>query len=261
VLALKCTLVPLLILAATLATRRWGARSGGLIAGLPFVGLAVFLVLALERGAAFAAAASLAGTAGLAAYVAYGVAYCWASQRLAWPLAYAAGACAWVAVAALATQLPQTPLAHVLAGAAALAAGRRLLPPDPPPAMGGALARDNLPGRMAAGAALTILVSMLAKPLGGAWAGMLSVYPILGSITLIGAHRSGGADEATRLFRGMMAGAWSAVVSFLLLALLLPVVPVAPAFLIASAAALCPPAAFLLLKRRDARPACSAGPA
>ena len=57
-LVLKLTLVPCLVLLASLATRRWGATIGGLLTGLPIVSAPALFFFAVEQGDAFAAEAS-----------------------------------------------------------------------------------------------------------------------------------------------------------------------------------------------------------
>src|SRR5260221_10047723 len=57
-LILKLTLVPSLVLGATLAVRRWGPRIGGLLTGLPIVSGPALFFFAVEQGNAFAAVAS-----------------------------------------------------------------------------------------------------------------------------------------------------------------------------------------------------------
>lgn len=64
-LALKITLTPLLIAAASFAQRRWGGAVGGLIAGLPLTSAPVSVFLALEHGPAFAAHAATATMLGV----------------------------------------------------------------------------------------------------------------------------------------------------------------------------------------------------
>lgn len=250
-LALKLTLVPLLILCVTIACRKWGAEVGGLIAGLPFVGVAILLIVVLENGPLFGARASMAGVSGLAAYGAFGASYAWAARRLAWPAAYIAAALAWAVIAYLLTFLHLAAPVVLLVGGAGLLVAQRLLPSAAPKAPTSA-SRDRLLLRMAAGAGLTLAVSTIAKVGGGTWTGLLSVYPILGSVTLVGAHGAGGAGETARLFRGMINGAWSAWICYPLLAVLLPKLPVAPAFTLATCASLAAPATFLLLGRRRA---------
>jgi hypothetical protein len=55
VLAAKILLAPTFVIAASLAARRYGARIGGLVGGLPVVAGPILLVFALDHGAAFAA--------------------------------------------------------------------------------------------------------------------------------------------------------------------------------------------------------------
>ncbi|HET7343490.1 MAG TPA: hypothetical protein VFL90_18640, partial [Methylomirabilota bacterium] len=57
ILLLKLAATPLLIAGASLAGRRWGPAVGGWLVGLPLTSGPVAVFLALEHGAAFAAAA------------------------------------------------------------------------------------------------------------------------------------------------------------------------------------------------------------
>jgi len=54
VLALKLTLVPLLIYLVTLAGRRWGPAVAGRLSAFPIVAGPTLLTLALEQGLPFA---------------------------------------------------------------------------------------------------------------------------------------------------------------------------------------------------------------
>jgi hypothetical protein len=58
-LPLKLTVTPVLILAASLASRRWGESVGGWFVGLPLTSGPVCFFLALDQGADFAAASCL----------------------------------------------------------------------------------------------------------------------------------------------------------------------------------------------------------
>jgi hypothetical protein len=55
-LALKLTLVPLLIYLVTLAGRRWGPAVAGWLSAFPIVAGPILFALTLEQGAAFALA-------------------------------------------------------------------------------------------------------------------------------------------------------------------------------------------------------------
>ncbi|MEW5865130.1 MAG: hypothetical protein AB1773_16295, partial [Pseudomonadota bacterium] len=88
-LALKLLLVPSLLAAVTLASRRWGPRAGGWLAGLPLVTGPILFILALEHGADFAARAAVASLSAVAAAVAFGAAYSHACLRFGWAPALA----------------------------------------------------------------------------------------------------------------------------------------------------------------------------
>ena len=65
-LVFKLVITPMLLLAATLAVRRWGEAIGGLLVGMPLTSGPISVFLALEHGSAFAAqatAGSLVATA------------------------------------------------------------------------------------------------------------------------------------------------------------------------------------------------------
>ena len=68
--ALKLTLVPLLIAAVTLATRRWGPRVGGFLTALPVVTGPTLCFYAIEQGQAFGAHAATGTLLALNAVVA-----------------------------------------------------------------------------------------------------------------------------------------------------------------------------------------------
>ncbi len=64
-LAVKLIVTPLMILAASLVGRRWGAAVGGWLVGLPLTSGPVAVFLAIEHGAGFAAEASAGSLAGV----------------------------------------------------------------------------------------------------------------------------------------------------------------------------------------------------
>ena len=86
-------LVPTLIAAVTLATRRWGPRVGGFLTALPVVTGPTLCFYAIEQGQAFGAQASTGTLLALNAVVAYGVTYARLCLRWPWPLTLVA---AWL---------------------------------------------------------------------------------------------------------------------------------------------------------------------
>ena len=70
-LALKLVLTPILVGAASLAGRRWGAAVGGWLVGIPFTSAPIAFFLAVDFGQKFAAPAAagiMDGTASQAAF-------------------------------------------------------------------------------------------------------------------------------------------------------------------------------------------------
>ena len=128
-LAVKLIVTPLMILAASLAGRRWGEALGGWIVGLPLTSGPVAAFLAVERGANFAAEASAGSLAGAIAQVAFVGGYALAAPW-GWPAGLIAGAVAY-AGAALVLQAAALALTTLfILSLAALALGLAALPRD-----------------------------------------------------------------------------------------------------------------------------------
>jgi hypothetical protein len=70
-LAIKLIVTPLVVLAATLAARRWGDAVGGWLVGLPLTSAPVSVFLAIEQGPAFAAQAADGSIAGVVSQAAF----------------------------------------------------------------------------------------------------------------------------------------------------------------------------------------------
>ena len=218
-LTLKLALVPAFLAALTMAGRVWGPSVAGWLAGLPVVAGPIVLLLALERGPAFAAQASAASIAAIAASEAFNFAYAWSCRRCAWPFALAAGMTGWLGVALLLVRLPGSLAWAFAAACVAVAVSQSGLPrvTGPVPA-----ARVDLAARMFAGALLTVAVTTLSASMGAAWSGVLSVFPLLGIVLAVSAQRAHGADFVALLMRGMVIGRGSFAAFFAVLATLLP---------------------------------------
>ncbi len=84
VLAAKILLAPTFVIAASLTARRYGARIGGLVGGLPVVAGPILLVFALDHGAAFAAGAAAGTLLGLVSLLAFILVYAHLASRMRW---------------------------------------------------------------------------------------------------------------------------------------------------------------------------------
>ena len=164
----KLVLTPLVILAASLASRRWGDAVGGWLVGLPLISGPVSAFLTIERGPEFAAAASAGSIAGVAAEACFCMGYAALAKR-GWVRAFLGGGLAYLASAALWTFL-QPPLLGLMAIAAALlAVARALLPHAGPAPVSLPAPRWDIPARMAIVTVVVIGVTMLATTLGPAY--------------------------------------------------------------------------------------------
>lgn len=255
ILALKLTLTPGVIAAATLAARRFGPSVGGWLIGLPVTAGPVLAFLAVEHGAAFAHHVAVGLVAGVAAQAAFVLGYAGACRRGAgWPVALACGTAAF-AVAGPALVLPGFALGFVAAcSLALLAVGLLLLPPDPVP-LSAARPRHDLLVRIVLATALLVGITTFALQLGAGLSGVVTVYPLLSTLVAVFAHRSDGPRAALAVYRGLLVGLFALMAFATTLALVLTHVSLGAAYALALAATLAIQLASLraVLVRRGGR--------
>jgi len=255
IFALKLLLAPILIAAASLATRRWGPRVGGWLVSLPLTSTPVLVILALEQGTPFASTAALGSLSGMAANAAFGVAYAYGARRgplwgmlVATPVFLAAGAAlrpilgwqVWIVVAVV--------LACLTAGLAALPPRVRVARPVGHPPW-------DIPARMLVAVVLVFSLTTVAPLLGPELSGLLATYPVYASVMTTFTHHVAGLPSAIELIRGHLTGIYGTVAFFVVLFLLLVPAGIAPALLAAIAAALLTQAlAFRVAPGRRTRP-------
>jgi hypothetical protein len=205
VLALKLLLAPLLVVASSLAGRRWGAQVAGVLVVLPVVAGPILLILYLEHGSHFAAHAARAATLGIVPLALFALVFGYMSRRHGWLMTLAVS---WIVVLLADLALAQADVPAGLAlGLALLAlhgAGallRRLGQPAP-----GALPAPwwDLPAR--AVALLVLLVTGLAARLGPALTGVLTPFPIALSVVCAFTTAQAGHAGVLALLRGIVPG-------------------------------------------------------
>lgn len=217
-LLLKLTLVPFFIALITLAGRRWGSRMAGLLGGFPVVAGPIVTILALEQGQAFGAEASIATIASVAGVAIFAIAYSWVSVRAAWWWALTVATMSWCLGTWVLSWLPPRVEWAVVVAVLSLSLTPYLLPRVPPQPVPAASTQD-LPLRMLAGALLTWVVTSLAASVGAAWSGLLSVFPVLGSVLAVFMHRSQGSAQVVLMYKGLLRGLFSLIAYFVMLAL------------------------------------------
>jgi hypothetical protein len=249
-LAIKLLLAPVFVVGASLIARRFGARVGGLIAGLPVVGGPILLVYALDHGRSFAAHAAASSLLGLVSLIAFVVVYARVSPRLRWGASMLSG---WLAFAAstAAFSAASVPAGAALGiSAAALLIGLALLPRPgaddrvhpPPPSW-------DLPVRAGCAVVLVLSLTRVAGWLGPQLSGLLAPFPIIATVLATFTHAQRGTDELMRLLRGLVGGYGAYALFCFSLAVTLRRIDIASAFALATAVALLTQGGALALAR------------
>src|SRR5262249_21296584 len=153
----------------------------------------VALILALEHGAAFAAAAAAGTMAGTISQAAFSLAYAGLAARGP-ALAAAAGATAFVLATAALHGLAFPPLLLFVVVTGSLVATPQLRPGHAParPVTPAPSPRWDLPARMIVATGFVLLLTGLAPVLGPRLTGLLSPFPIYAAVLTIFAQRGGG---------------------------------------------------------------------
>jgi hypothetical protein len=252
-LAVKILLAPSFVVGASLAARRFGARVGGLVAGLPVVAGPILLAYALAHGRTFAASAAAGTLLGLVSLIAFVVVYGRLASRWFWGASLISGWLAFaVATAAFSELSVPVSLALGLAGTAVLVglaslprAGASPSPQTPPPSW-------DLPLRALCALALVLTLTAVAGWLGPQLSGLLAPFPIIATVLATFTHAQRGSDELLRLLRGLLSGFGAFAVFCFSLAISLRSLDTAAAFALATALALITQAIVLAFASRQA---------
>jgi hypothetical protein len=246
-LTVKLLVTPLMVLAASLAARRWGDAIGGWLVGLPLTSGPVALFLAIERGTDFASRAAGGSLAGVAAQAAFCVAYMALASRGLMAALTAAGVAYVGSAAALVTANLSRP-ALFLVAVGALTAVLTVMPRKPV-AIGKAVGWRDVAARMATTTALVVGLTSAASALGPQVSGATASFPVIGASMAAFAHRGVGPAAAVAVMRGMISALYAFAALFLVLGATLTRLPLAEAFALATAAALIAQGATLRLAR------------
>jgi hypothetical protein len=251
VFLLKLVATPILVGAASLAGRRWGAEIGGWLVGIPFTSGPIALFLALESGLHFAAQAAAGTLAGTVSQAAFAVAYGWVALRAGWAACLAAATLAFLVMTALLSfarldVIPVFGLA-VLSLVAAILVMPRVrgnVPAHRP------LPWWDIPARMVVATAFVIALTAAAPALGSRLAGLLAPFPLYATVLSVFAQRLQGAASAISVQYGLLAGLFAFALFFLTVAVLLESRGIAVTFAVALVVAVAAQGVSLVVTRR-----------
>jgi hypothetical protein len=228
-LLLKLTLAPVLVVAATLVTQKWGPRIGGLLMGLPLTTGPIFLFLAIEQGPHFAAGTAVGILFGVAGLAAFAMVYTVSSRMTGWVACLASATAAFLIVSLGARRLgSDVTTAAVTAWLALGLAGSLMRRPElqstrvSPP-------RWDLWLRILAVAVLTLATTTAAARLGPMLSGIVGTYPVAITVVVAFTHVRFGRDAALVMLRGSVLSWFSFVSCFLTIGLWIEAVGTASA--------------------------------
>jgi hypothetical protein len=247
---LKLTLAPLLVAAATLATRRWGPSVGGILVGLPLSTAPIFLFLAIDQGLDFAERATIGILFGLVGVAAFALAYVITSRRLQWLGSLALAAIAFFAASASAGQLPAGVLEAGLAAYAALLAVVAVIRRPQLQMIRAPSPWWDIWFRMAAAAALTLAITAAADRLGPLLSGIIGTYPVVTTVVTTFTHHQSGREAAVTMMRSSVLSWFSFVSCFLVIGLTLKSHGLAASLCLGALAAVATTVAVLWIDRR-----------
>lgn len=235
----KILLAPTFVVAASLVARRYGARIGGLVGGLPVVAGPILLVFALDHGAVFAARAAAGTLLGLVSLLAFILVYAYLASHMSWAGSLFLGWGAFFAVTgALSTTTvgPDSALAVVLA---AIVLTLLVLPQaqgERPSVV--TLPAWDLPLRGLSALALVLVLTAAANQLGPKLSGLLAPFPVITSVLAVFTHAQHGKRELRLIMRGLVMGLVAYALFCFVLAVSLEALGIAEGFLLATLAAL-----------------------
>ena len=254
VLAAKLLLAPAFVVGASLATRRYGAAVGGVLAGLPIVAGPILAVYDLQHGQAFAAHAAAGTLLGILSLTAFVLVFGHFATRAGWLASMLTGWLAFFAATAAldAVSLPAgVALALVLA---ALGLGATLLPRSSQQAiaMSGRPPWD-LPVRAGCALALVLALTTASGWLGPQLSGLLAPFPIITTVLAAFTLAQLGVGESLRLLRSILGGFVAFALFCFVLTIALGHLGTASAFTLAATVALVAQSVTLgLVRRREA---------
>jgi hypothetical protein len=232
-LVLRIVLVPVLIAAVTLATRRWGHRVGAFVTALPAVAGPTLLFYAIQQGAPFAADAARGSLLGLVGVAAFCLVYARASTRFHWLSCLLFGWASFAIVTTLIYRVPVGPIAAFLIAVATLIGARALLPSHGPVLPSSGAPRWDLPLRMVSAAGLVFTLTAAAERLGSSVSGILTPFPVATAILAGFTHAQRGSAACIEFLRTYTPGLCGFGIFCVTLALTLPHLPVAASFIVA----------------------------
>lgn len=214
ILLLKLILTPVLTGVATWAGRKYGHNVSGLLIGLPLNAGPIALFLALQHGDAFASESSKGIIFGAVSLALYATVYAWLSKRFNLLLCIAGGWLAYFAATLVLNQVDFSLLITFLLSALALVLLLFIFPKYEQIAVAIKAPLWDIPLRILLATLFVIGLTYISENLGPQLSGLLTPFPIFGTIFAATTHYLYGSDACARLLRAVVLSMFSFMVFF-----------------------------------------------
>lgn len=236
-LAFKLILTPLLIVAVSLAGRRWGPKAGGLLAGLPLTSAPVSAFLAAEQGTDFATKAAVGTLSGVGSVGVFCLAYALVAKRWGWVVCTSVSILCFLLVTGVFRLVALKMIASIFVTAGVLGAVLAYLPRAVMQPVVRQRSAWDLLARAVAATAIVLLLTWAAPILGARLSGLLSPFPVFAIVLASFSHAHDGPGASTLLLRGIVLASFAFAGFFLVVGWGLPRWGIGLTFAIATAVA------------------------
>lgn len=234
ILVLKLFLTPILTGAATWAGRKYGHSVSGLLIGLPLNAGPIALFLALDHGSSFASLSAKGIIFGAISLALYSTVYAALSIRFNWFLSASAGWLAYFGATFFLRQFDLTLVSTFLLTILALLAFLVFFPKFKEDSTAIVPPMWDIPVRILLATLFIIGLTYVSADLGPRLSGLLSTFPIFGTIFAVTTHYLYGSNACIRLLKGVIISLFSFCVFFVIISHFIQTFTIGYTFLLAT---------------------------
>ena len=234
VLALKLFLTPLLTGAATWAGRKYGHSISGILIGLPLNAGPIALFLALDHGNTFASLSAKGIVFGAVSLACYSTVYAALSRRFSWAISALTGWMVYLSATFFLRQFDFSLLSTFILTILALLAFLVFFPKYQDEDLEIVPPRWDIPLRIVLATLFIIGLTYVSASLGPKLSGLLSTFPIFGTIFAVTTHHLYGSNACIKLLKGVIVSLFSFSVFFVVISHYLQTLTIGYTFIIAT---------------------------
>lgn len=230
ILLIKVTMMPLVIGFITLVSRRWGNKTGGLIASMPWIAGPILLFFILEQGKTFGIRAIPGIFTGIVSLLCFIYCYARLSRRFNGVTTLLISYVVYVGVSMLVSFDGLSLFISYGLTMSCIGLVLTLFPVASQQQVSAKRLPYDIVIRMVIATLFVVLITQIAAILGPNWSGILTPFPIITSILAIFTHYLQGSSAAIITLRSTVMGMFGFTTFLFLQALLLPSLSVGISF-------------------------------